>query len=105
MSAEHRIDELIRAGWSVFEADFDPVAFQHWRRSAFECLTAMFGPDHIYTKYFEHFVQQGDKTNLLAAGSVLVAAKQQVNEFGFTIPMGPSRSGRSYHSPGQPESV
>jgi hypothetical protein len=103
MSVEHRIDELIKAGWGVLESDFDQVAFQNWRRKAFECLTAMFGPDHIYTKYFEHFVQQGDKANVLAAGGVLVAAKQQVvsNEFGS---IGPSHSGRSYHSPGQPES-
>ena len=106
MSIEHRIDELIKAGWGVVGSDFDPVAFQHWRRKAFECLTAMFGPDHIYTKYFEHFVQQGDRANVLAAGGVLVAAKQQIvtNEFSSSKPIGPSHSGRSYHSPGQPES-
>ena len=64
MSIESRIDELIKAGWGVLESDFDPVAFQHWRRKAFDCLNTMFGPDHIYTKYFEHFVQQGDRTNV-----------------------------------------
>ncbi len=107
MSVERRIDELIKAGWGVLDSDFDPVAFQHWRRKAFECLTAMFGPDHIYTKYFEHFVEQGDKTNVLAAGGVLVAAKQQMasNEFDSPKPIGPSQSGRSYNSPSQPESV
>lgn len=106
MSIEGRIDELIKAGWGVLESNFDPVAFQHWRRNAFECLNTMFGPDHIYTKYFEHFVQQGDRTNVLAAGGVLVAAKQQMtsSEFGSTKPMRPSPSGRSYPSPGLPES-
>ncbi len=88
MTIEHRIDELIKAGWGVVESDFDPMAFQKWRIKAFECLTAMFGPDHVYTKNFEHFVQQGDRTNLLAAGGVLVAAKEQMQG----KELGPSKS-------------
>jgi hypothetical protein len=88
MTIEQRIDELIRAGWTVVESDFDPIAFQNWRLKAFECLRAMFGPDHIYTKYFEHFVEQGDRTNVLAAGGVLVAAKEQVKGEAFA----PSKS-------------
>ena len=79
MKIEQRIDELIKAGWGVVESDFDPIAFQNWRLKAFECLNAMFGPDHVYTKYFQHFVEQGDRTNVLAAGGVLVAAKEQMN--------------------------
>ncbi len=78
MTTEHQIDELIKAGWEVIESDFDPVAFQHWRLKAFECLTAMFGSDHVYTKYFEHFVRQGDRANALVGGGVLAAAKQQL---------------------------
>ena len=106
MSVERRIDELIKAGWGVLESDFDPDAFQNWRQKAFECLNAMFGPDHIYTKYFEHFVQQGGRKNVLAAGGVLVAAKHQIAgaEFDFSKPMRPSPSGRPYPSPSQPES-
>lgn len=106
MSIERRIDDLIKAGWGVLESDFDPDAFQHWRQKAFECLNAMFGPDHIYTKYFEHFVQQGGRKDVLAAGGVLVAAKQQMasNEFGAPKPTGSSHSGRSSHSPSQPGS-
>jgi hypothetical protein len=79
ITMEKRIDELIKAGWEVIDSDFDPHAFQHWRLKAFECLAAMFGPDHIYTKYFEQFVEQGDRANVLAAGGVLVAAKQQLD--------------------------
>ncbi len=78
MQLERQIDELIKAGWGVVDSDFDPVAFQHWRLKAFECLTAMFGPDHVYTKYFEQFVQREERTNVLAAGGVLVAAKEQI---------------------------
>ena len=76
MSIERRIDDLIEAGWGVLDSDFDPVAFHRWRRSAFDCLTAMFGPDHVYTKHFEKLVRQGGKTDLLAAGGILSAAKR-----------------------------
>ena len=67
MSIERRIDDLIEAGWGVVASDFDPIAFHHWRRSAFDCLTAMFGPDHVYTKHFAKLVRQGVETDLLAA--------------------------------------
>jgi len=77
MKIEHQIDELIKAGWEVVDSDFDAVAFQHWRLKAFECLNAMFGSDHVYTKYFRDFVQQGSTSNVLAGGGVLTAAKQQ----------------------------
>ena len=77
MNIEDRIDELIKAGWGVLESDFDPRAFQLWRRRAFDCLTAMFGPDHVYTKHFEKLARQGGKTDLLAAGGILSAAKEQ----------------------------
>ncbi len=87
MKIEDQIDELIKAGWGVVESDFDPVAFQHWRLKAFECLNAMFGSDHAYTKYFEHFVKRGERANVLAAGGVLTAAKQQM----VCKELGPSR--------------
>ncbi len=77
MAVEQRIDDLIEAGWGVLDSDFDPVAFQRWRRRAFDCLTAMCGPDHVYTRHFENFVRQGGKTDLLAAGGILSAAKEQ----------------------------
>lgn len=80
MKIEHQIDELIKAGWEVVDSDFDAVAFQHWRLKAFECLDAMFGSDHVYTKYFRDFVQQGRRSNVLAGGGVLAAAKQQLTE-------------------------
>jgi hypothetical protein len=77
MSVEGRIDDLIEAGWGVLESDFDPVAFLCWRRRALDCLTAVIGADHVYTRQFENFVRQGGKTDLLAAGGILSAAKEQ----------------------------
>jgi hypothetical protein len=77
MSVEERIDDVIEAGWGVRESDFDPVAFQHWTRRAFDSLTAVVGLDHVYTRQFENFVRQGGKTDLLAAAGILSATKEQ----------------------------
>ena len=77
MSVEQRIDDLIEAGWRVLHSNFDPGAFQLWRRRAFDCLTAMAGPDNVYTRHFAKFVQQGGKTDLLIASGILSAAKEQ----------------------------
>jgi hypothetical protein len=77
MSVEQRIDDLIEAGWGVLDSDFDAVAFQRWRRRAFDCLTAMCGPDHVYTRHFERFVRQEGEADLLIASGILSAAKEQ----------------------------
>ena len=59
MSIEQRIEDVIEAGWGVLDSYFDPIAFQRWRRRAFDCLTAVVGPDHVYTRHLANFVQQG----------------------------------------------
>ncbi len=82
METERRLDELIKAASGVVDSDFDPIAFQYWRLQAFECLTAMFGADHIYTKYFQQYVQKSGLTNLLAASGVLVAAREHLKAEG-----------------------
>ena len=40
MSVEQRMVDLIEADWGALDPDFDPIAFQVWRRSAFASLTA-----------------------------------------------------------------
>jgi hypothetical protein len=77
MSVEERIDDLIEAGWGVLDSDFDPVAFHRWRRRAFDCLTAVVGLNHVYTRHFQNFVGQSGKKELLAAGGILRPAKEQ----------------------------
>ena len=77
MSFGARIDELIEAGWGVLESDFDPVAFQHWRRRALDCLTAMVGPDHASTRRFQHLVEHGGETPLRVACGAPAALKEQ----------------------------
>ncbi len=83
MNTENGIDELIMAGWRVVDSDFDPVAFDHWRLKAFDCLRAMLGPDHVHTKYYENFAKESHRMNILAAGGVLVAAKEQIKGMDF----------------------
>jgi hypothetical protein len=77
MSFGARIDELIEAGWGVLESDFDPVAFQHWRRRALDCLTAVVGPDHASTRRFQHLVEHGGETQLRVARGTSAASREQ----------------------------
>ncbi len=77
MGIEERIDELVRAGWGVVDSGFNPLAFQDWRLKAFECINAMVGPNHLYTKYFERFTAEGDRKNALTAGGVVVTVSEE----------------------------
>ncbi len=69
---------MLKSGWGVVESDFSSIAFQNWRFKAFGFLSAVFGPDHVYTKHFEHLVRQGDRKNVQAASSMMVAIKEQI---------------------------
>ena len=61
MPIERRVDDLIAAGWRALGPDSGPVAVQHWRRRVFDYMTAVYGPDHVYTRHFENCVRQGEK--------------------------------------------
>jgi hypothetical protein len=78
MAIDGRIDDLIEAGWGVLDSDCDPVAFQRWRCRALDCLTALVGPDHVYTRQFGNFVRQGGEGDLLVAGGIRSTAKEQM---------------------------
>jgi hypothetical protein len=78
MSVEERIIELLEAEREALESDFDPIMLGHWRRRAFNCLTEMLGPNHVYTRQFGNYVQQGAKTDLLVSAGILSAAQHGV---------------------------
>lgn len=79
MFVEKRIDDLIEAGWHVLDSDFDTMAFQHWRKQAFKCLTALLGPDHTYTRSFRNYVHSmEEKKNVLVGGGILTAAREEL---------------------------
>jgi hypothetical protein len=61
MPIERRLDDLIAAGWRALRPDSGPVAVQHWRRRAFDYMTTVYGPDHVYTRHFENCVRHGEK--------------------------------------------
>ena len=73
-----RIDDLIESAWGVIYADFDRTALDQWRRRAFDCLSDMLGPDHVYTQHFENLVRQGKKTEPLVAGGILTAPEKGI---------------------------
>ena len=72
------VDNLIEAGWDVLESDFDPGAFRVWRKAASECVAALAGPHHPYTKYFEDYVLVPESTDLLAGEGILMAIREHV---------------------------
>jgi hypothetical protein len=78
MSIVREFDNLIEAERAVLESDFDPIALSHWRRKAFVRLRDTLGPDHVYTRQFENYVQQGAKTDLLVSAGILSAAKHGI---------------------------
>jgi hypothetical protein len=80
MYRERLIDSLIEAGWHVLDTDFDEAALRNWRELALICLTDLLGSDHIYVQQFAEWVRQRERVNLMAAGGVLVAAKEMVSK-------------------------
>ena len=78
MAFEKRIDDLIEAGWRVLESDFDEAAFHGWRKEAFKFLGAVLGPEHTYTQYFEKYVRQLERSEVLTGEGILMAARANV---------------------------
>jgi len=78
MSAEQRIYNLIEVGWYMLDSNFDPVAFQSWRRRALECLTDLLGPDHAYATHFKHLQDQNERMSCLVGSGILTAAGEEV---------------------------
>ena len=60
MPIERLIDELIDAGWTVIETDFDEKAFARWRQSAYDCVAALLAPDHPCLRFFRDHVKEAD---------------------------------------------
>ncbi len=85
MTVEQRIDDLIEAGWSVLNSDFDDTAFANWCRKALDCVLALAGPLHPYTLYFRDFVEEAETKSLLAGQGILIAAKEQIATTGFQL--------------------
>ncbi|MDD3471146.1 MAG: hypothetical protein PHS86_00035 [Syntrophaceae bacterium] len=52
MSQDKRLENLVEAGWHVIDSEFDRKAIMFWRRSAFEFLEELLGPEHVATQSF-----------------------------------------------------
>ncbi len=80
MSFERQIDDLIEAGWKVIDSDFDPVAFQLWRKRCLTCLSALLGSDHSYTGFFRDHLRGANRNNLVVGGGILAAASHELRK-------------------------
>jgi hypothetical protein len=80
MVVENLIDDLIEAGRYVLESDFDLKALSNWRKEAFQCVSALMGPDHTCTQYFKDFVNGGARTGVLAGEGILNTVKEQLGK-------------------------
>jgi hypothetical protein len=78
MHEQKAIDDLIEAGWYVLDSNFDESALKNWRERALVCLTDLLGHEHVYTQQFSDWVKHRERLNLMAAGGVLVAAKEMI---------------------------
>ncbi len=74
LAPEKKIDALIKAGWRVLDSDFDETAFLHWRERAYECLEALLGPQHVYTKRFRISLCEPKLIAILSRVGILGAA-------------------------------
>lgn len=80
MSLEKQIDDLIEAGWKVIDADFDPVAFEVWKKRRVTCLSTLLGSDHTYTRFFRDHLRGAHRNNLVVGGGILAAASRELRK-------------------------
>jgi hypothetical protein len=71
---ERQIDTLIAAGWHFIVTNSDDMAFQSWRKHAFDCLTVLLGPEHRYTRHFRDRIDKAGALNILSDVGALSAA-------------------------------
>jgi hypothetical protein len=70
MPIERLIDELIEAGWSVLESNFDERAFALWRLSAHQCVAALLASDDPCPQPFQDHVNEPHAGSFLARGDI-----------------------------------
>ena len=77
LSAEQKFEDMIEAGWGVMERGFNEDAFLQWRIRAFDYLTEIMGPHHLYTQYFGDKGLEAKAMSVLSGTGVLCAAREQ----------------------------
>ena len=78
MHSQTRLDQLISKATAFLENDTNRDTCRQLTRQAVDCLTAVVGSDHPYTKMVEEAACKGEKGNLSTACGVLWAAKLQL---------------------------
>jgi hypothetical protein len=79
MHPKIRLDKLIRKATAFLENDVNRDVCRQLTIQAVDCLAAVVGPDHPYTKMVEYAARKGEKGSLSTACGVLWAAKLQLD--------------------------
>jgi len=74
----HRIDDLIDVAHNAMDDDLDVQKIYEWKEEAVEYLTEHLGPEHYYTQSFTTYMEEIEHKNLLTAGGVLSAAREEI---------------------------
>jgi len=78
VSMHDKIDALIQSGWDVLDSDLNIATFERWRTMALDCLIALVGPHHVYTRFFNDWVRSADRKDLVAGEGILIAAQSVI---------------------------
>jgi hypothetical protein len=76
------LNELISAAQRMLNTGFDVNTFMVWETMAFVALLSALGPSHYYTQTFKQLTVEKSPKGLLAAGGILVAAKEEILKTG-----------------------
>lgn len=74
----HRIDDLIDVARIAMNDDLDVEKICEWKEEAVEYLTEHLGPEHYYTQSFTTYMEEIEHMNLLTAGGLLSAAREEI---------------------------
>jgi len=78
MLPQHRIKNLIEAGWCIIDSPGDDHGSAQWKLQALDCLTELLGPDHIYVSYLRESCERVGRLSVLSGTGILDAAREQL---------------------------
>jgi hypothetical protein len=78
MQAHQRIEDLIEAGRCILDASRAHDASAQWKAQALDCLTLLFGPNHVYVSYLRESFGRGGSLGILSATGILDAAREHL---------------------------
>ena len=78
LTHDEAFEALVEAGYQVVETDFDENSFRKWRQKAINCIAALLGAEHPYTRSFSEHVLRRDLNSLFLGRGLVYATKRDV---------------------------